>query len=250
MQPFSLAALARLKAEGEQAFDMLQNVTLNWSVIFSLFLTIFVTLAVMHAGSAPYEPDSSARPSFAADSEEGASFGAWLDLATYLRPEDAEAQSYLRRAFYVCECAFVGFGVFACLLGLNIAMNMYTFVGSALPDALSKLEFVLANRTSFGMLWTLFDLAEMVMPPAVGFVAARASAVMSLSIFVAGVAKLLHFIWMATAGPPASGHLIMWADANRILRAQPAERVLERVPTASTSTAATIMPAVESEMHS
>ena len=36
--------------------DTIQNLMLNWTVLLSLFLTIYVTLAVIHSGAPAYRP--------------------------------------------------------------------------------------------------------------------------------------------------------------------------------------------------
>lgn len=43
--------------------DMLQNSTLNWSVVLSLLLTMYVSMAVMHTGSSAYASQVAPPPS-------------------------------------------------------------------------------------------------------------------------------------------------------------------------------------------
>ena len=48
------AELARLTSMGENHFDMFQSMMLNWSVVFSLLLTIYISMAVLHSGGYAY----------------------------------------------------------------------------------------------------------------------------------------------------------------------------------------------------
>ena len=56
-------AYARFEAEGADIMDMLQNSTLNWSVVLSLLLTMYVSMAVMHTGSSAYASQVAPPPS-------------------------------------------------------------------------------------------------------------------------------------------------------------------------------------------
>ena len=49
------------EAEGADIMDMLQNSTLNWSVVLSLLLTMYVSMAVMHTGSSAYASGAAAQ---------------------------------------------------------------------------------------------------------------------------------------------------------------------------------------------
>ena len=215
----SPAAYARFRAEGEAIMDMLQNTTLNWTVILSLFLTIYVSLAVMHSGNGAYAIDNLAQDPFGAD-DESSQFLAWRDLASYAWPGDDEAaQAGLRRSFYIGECVCIALGMFFCSSGLLNTLIIYSVFGAAFPDVESKVEFMCDNPNSMAYLWFSFDFAVMVLPLAVGFVTARSSAVMSIAAFSAGGAWAL-FMSLSSCrvrGIVAAMHIGQAKEARRAL---------------------------------
>ena len=160
--------------------ELLQHVTLNWSVILSLFLTIYVSLAVLHTGNAAYV-GSHQESSFTVDADDDS--WAWGDLASFAWPLDEEARHGLRRGLYVAECVFVGFGFSVSFLGLMNVVLLYSAFGTGIPDVLGKLEYLIRNRNSTTFMWASFDLSLFSLMLSVGFAAARASAIMCFSIF-------------------------------------------------------------------
>ena len=178
----------RLISMGGLLFDMLQNLQLNWSVIFSLLLTMYISIAVLHSGASAYVKDPDALFSVGSEAQR-----AWGDLPSFAWPEDEAAQAGLRRGLYVGECMCIAIGVAYCTIGLVIALIMYTAFGMALPDELTKFEFMLNNPKHMGILWMFYDQSLLVLPFAVAFVTARASAVLSLAMFAAASVVLLFF---------------------------------------------------------
>ena len=187
----SPAGLARLNSIGENLFDMLQSMMLNWSVVFSLLLTIYISIAVLHSGAYAYV----AAPERLFSGPQGAeSHNAWSDLASFAWPDDDVAQASLRRGLYVAECVCVALGVVLCTIGMFISLIMYAAFGMALPDVLTKFEYMLNIPNHMGALWALSNGSILTLPLAVAFVAARASAVLSLAMFAAaGFVQLFGF---------------------------------------------------------
>ena len=214
----SQAEFSRLISECNELFELLQNILLNWTVILSLFLTIYVTLAVMHSGSVAYEHGTA--QTHWAFGDGSADAGAWSDLATFAWPDDDEAQQGLRRGLYVAECAFVAFGCCLCMCGLMNVLVIYSFFSTALPDNLTKLEFLFEepNRKGMASLWASFDMSLSTLGLSVAFQTARSSAIMSLCMF--GCTLLVHLYIagkVVIGGPATSGHLSMQRQARLIL---------------------------------
>jgi hypothetical protein len=187
-ESLSPAAFARLTAEAEAYVDVLANMCLNSSVLLSLFLTMYVTLAILHIGSPAYAIGADHAEPFrgvVSEPSDGRD-GAWGDLASFAWPGDPVARLGLRRGLYVAEVTFICLGVLICSGGLMNVLVMYTTFGAALPDVLSKLEHICEDRKQLNLIWVLFDAAIGFMPFAVGFAAARASAILSLGILSVG----------------------------------------------------------------
>ena len=96
-------AMAIFVAHGEVIIELLQSVSLNFTVIFSLFLTIYISILVMHAGNPAYAYDVASRELGGIAFGSGDHSGAWYDLASYAWPGDADAQRSLRRHLYLAE---------------------------------------------------------------------------------------------------------------------------------------------------
>ena len=223
----SAASFAQLVAEGSAALETLQNTMLNWTILQSLFLTIFVSLAVLNNGAPAYPLSANAHLVFVADPQAAASgaargatsAAAWGDLASFAAPSDLEAQASIRRGLYVAECALIAAGLVACVVALMTANLCYGYIGAGLPDALSKVEFLMDTRSSGGNLWKIFDVVLLLLHLTVGFVTARSSAIMCMCIFAGfGCAQLVIFGVVIPCGPVAVGHLNLWRNANRVLR--------------------------------
>lgn len=213
------ATLHLFIAEGEAAFEVLQNVTLNWTVIFSLFMTIYVTLAVMTSGSAAYTTTDEAGLVFASSSTDSAHTGsAWSDFATFAYPSEAssEARATLRRGLYIAECVMICTGFPLCLMGVLNAVMLFSSFGGALADVISKYEFLFASFTPMIFTWITFDGSLFLLPLAVLFAAARASAIMFLGLVVG---FCLTFVYMAKIGGPNAYalHILMQQSARRHL---------------------------------
>ena len=191
----SAAAFARFQSEGEMVMDSLQNVTLNWTILLALFLTINVSLMVMHSGGETYGGGAATHAAFEASDKTNA---AWqTDFASFAYPGDDRAKASLRRGLYVGECVSIGLGIFFTASGLINALAAYSVFGAAFPDISSKVEFALDNPTSMFYLWGSFDGALISIFVTLSCVAARASALMGLvmlSIFGA------FFLFMMMSG--------------------------------------------------
>ena len=168
-------ALLNLQRTGEDVLDQMANMTLNWSVLFSLLLGMYVSMAILHTGNPAYPPVDAAHWAF--------DDLAWTDLASYAWPDDEEAAASLRRGLYIGECVTVCLSILMCIVGLMFILILYTSFGAALPDVPAKLDFMLSNPYHCSAMWGLFDWLMFLVPISLGFVTARSSAVLSLTCF-------------------------------------------------------------------
>lgn len=213
------AAFAQLQAAGEDAMDTIQNLMLNWTVLLSLFLTIYVTLAVIHSGAPAYRPiDQNEQQLAFATRGEDSEYAIWGDLASFAWPDDVEAQAGLRRGLYVAECITIVVCLLLCGSGLMTAVCIYSFVGAGLPDALSKIEYLIDALAYVFFMWPCFDFVVIFLFLALGLVTARSSAIMSIACFTAvGLSQLHGMFFIGIFGPVAIGHLQQWRVAKRII---------------------------------
>ena len=196
--------VARLRASGEVVFEMFESMMLNWSVLFSLLLTVYASLAVLDCWTAAYVNASGSTP-FTGLAEDNVIYdgssasaatqhGAWSDLASYAWPHDEGAQAGVRRGLYVGEVALICVGLGMCITGLFSTLIMNSAFGMSLSDALTKYEFILENNASLGTIWVLFDYGVILLPFAIGCVAGRSSAVLSIGTFSLGT---IFFLWLS-----------------------------------------------------
>ena len=183
---------------------------------------IFVSLAVINNSTIAYVPGENSRVAFVADPQAASiAHAAWGDLASFAWPDDLGAQAGLRRALYVAECIAISAGMVDCVASLFVAVIAYAYVSAGLPDTVSKIEYLIDVRSSIGRLWPMFDLAIMILLPlAVGFIAARSSAIMSLAIF-ASIILIQGFVTtliLPSSGVVSAGQKNAWRNANRILK--------------------------------
>ena len=213
----SPAAYARFEAEGADIMDMLQNLYLNWSVVLALFLTIYVSMAVMHTGSSAYASGAAIqRLAFAANGDD-LNVEAFGDLASFACPDDELAAAKLRRGLYIGECVCIACGVAGCLSGLVNALVIYSGFGAALPDALSKFEFIFDSLQSMAQLWAVFDGNLFFLPCAVAFATSRASAIMSLALWSAFAVSLVMMFLLMTRGSVSTLHHAQLRQAKFVL---------------------------------
>ena len=181
------------QSEGALLTEQLQAGTLNYTVVYSLFLTIFVSLAVLHAGRNAYEiPEEDVALRIGSYyNEEGREI--FADLATYAWPADFVAQLSLRRSLYKGEFVSLAFGTVACIIGLLDSLLLYISMSTALPSVLCKLEYIVgAPWRLVVLLWLLFFAAVPSLMLALLFIAARASA---FATFCFGAGVLLFLLW-------------------------------------------------------
>ena len=181
------------QSEGALLTEQLQAGTLNYTVVYSLFLTIFVSLAVLHAGRNAYEiPEEDVALRIGSYySEEGREI--FADLATYAWPADFAAQLSLRRSLYEGEYISLAFGTVACIIGLLDSLLLYISMSTALPSVICKLEYIVgAPWRLVVLLWLLFFAAVPSLMLALLFIAARASA---FAAFCFGAGVLCFLFW-------------------------------------------------------
>ena len=92
--------IRQFEREGALLIDTLCSSMLNYSVLQSLFLTIYVSLQVAHVGRVPYEMAAPEEYKLGTTRNTAAAG----DAAQFLLPQDPEA---FRWVFYVLECTFL-----------------------------------------------------------------------------------------------------------------------------------------------
>lgn len=186
-----VGALQRMQEYAHAYLENLQNSTLNMTVIYSLLLTIFVTLTVIHAGAPIYATTLDGASAGAAMF--GDQHDAWAELAQWCWPEDMEAKAALRRAFYVAECVVNSLGALVCFAGLWEANFLYVAFGAGLPDTLTKLEYLFEKDDRMLNLWKFFDVALLTTPLSLAFITARISSIAFLCACVVCVVDVAYF---------------------------------------------------------
>ena len=97
------------------------------------------------------------------------------------------------------------------------AVNIFDALSAALPDVVTKYEFILDNPMSVALMWGAFDWAFLFfLPGSIAFSTARASAIMSIAAFAAWVLLFVLLHLMSTIGSVYGTHLAMWREAKRV----------------------------------
>ena len=176
--------LKRFDRDASQQLDSLAGSTLNNSIALMLFLTIWVSIAMLHVGQAPYTPDSGVPPlRDAAENTEAAS-----DAATYFSPQNPAG---LRWGFYVVECVFVLCGFLLSFFGVFYTIILYWSLTNNLPVLINRCEFIMDNVHIFGISIYLCLGNLILMSFSLPFILARASAVAFLCAVVVAIAMLI-----------------------------------------------------------
>ena len=138
--------LQRFCFEGEAAFADCQGSAINFTVIYALFLTICISLMVLHTGGNAY--NHSFENDFFREALENGDAGwgdylAWCDLATFFDPEDEDKQRKTRRDCYLAECISLSLAALIHTLGLIDALFLAVTFSCAFPTVADKYAFVL-----------------------------------------------------------------------------------------------------------
>ena len=182
--------LRYFEREAALLIDTLSSSMLNYSVLLSLFLTIFISLQVAHVGSEPYE-QAAASPKLGTTRSTAAAG----DAAAFLYPQDPES---FRWVFYILECFFLSAGTVVCVLGLAACLVRIMML-SNLPSAASKLEYLMGRLKGLAAASGLLSLSLLLLTVGVlPTMLARASAVAFLSACGSGLVFLMlgcRMIW-------------------------------------------------------
>lgn len=189
-----VCSLQRLQEHAHVYLEGLQNLALNMTVIYSLLLTIFVTLTVIHAGTPVYAATLDDDGASAGAAIFGDQHDAWAELAQWCWPADMESKAALRRGFYVGECVVNSLGALVCFAGLWEANFLYVAFGTGLPDAMTKLEYLFEKNDRMLNLWKFFDVALLTTPVSLVFITARVSFIAFLCSCVVFVVDLAYFL--------------------------------------------------------
>ena len=208
----SASELERFRYEGDHLIETMVSSLSNYSVLFSLLLTIFVTLQVLHAGKEPYEQNNTRTHRL--------DYTAAGDAADYLLPRSAEQ---FRWCFYVLECSLLAVGTLICAVGLVISMLQYTLLAN-LPSLASKCEVIMSNLPRLTVLWTLMQVGLNVLLNAVVCILVRVSAVAFLCSATAYVLFITFITYEVTAGGVQATFRAQQTEA-RLLLAQTGDPV-------------------------
>ena len=175
--------------------DNISSSLLNFSVLNSLFLTIFVSLQVLHVGREPYEQDTSTLKLATTRRTNAAG-----DAAAYLWPQDPEQQEAFRWVCYCLECVFLSLGTLVCGSGLLSTMQRYLMI-SNLPSVAAQLEHMLGRLQTHSLVGFMMFVSILILLVAVlPMMLVRASAVAFLSASASGLLFLVAALRMAFGG--------------------------------------------------
>ena len=206
--------LARFHVECQALVADIQGACLNYSMIVTLTLTIYVALIALKTGESAYYPDDhyEADPTVSLYADR-------CDFAAWIWPGDMEAQRGLRRGLYCAECVTLALGPIACFMGLEECLFLYTCLSTGLASVISRCEFILHHPERLAMLFMGHALSVDVLMVGLPFVAARASAMMFLCVLTTSCLYLIVYVSYLT-GTYGSMTLVLQAqhsEARRLL---------------------------------
>ena len=168
--------------------DLLQTCFLNFTVLFSLLLTIAISLAVMHAGGFAYTSSSSSNANTNTSATSPAAFGddaLWTaDFATFAWISDLAAQESVRRVFYAAEIGLLALCTLMFSVGLWESIILFTAFGTALPTVLDKYEFIMENPWRLTHPYVIFTMGPAILLASVGCLASRVSAIACIGFLI------------------------------------------------------------------
>ena len=126
----------------------------------------------------------------------------------------------MRRAFYAAECSLTIAGIVLCLVSILNTVSIYDSLSACLPNVVAKYELVVHFPLTMGGMWGSFAMTStIVLPLAIAFATARASAMMSISAF-AGFAVLhaLRMLVFERRGAAYAQYLGIWREAKLVLK--------------------------------
>jgi hypothetical protein len=144
----SEAEYARFVSENAELVEGGQSALLNYAVLSSLLMTIFVSLIVVHS-SRGYEVDGPTN-GVEAFGEDAAERGMYADFATFVYADDLAARQTLRRVFYWLESVILVIGFSMQTFGLLKSTFLYALMSVGLPSVVAKCEFTVGNPTLMG----------------------------------------------------------------------------------------------------
>jgi hypothetical protein len=134
--------LARFRDEGSLLIDTACSSLLNFSVVLSLLLTIFVTLQIIHV-----DRELDDRASLIETSMGNGSSAAAAPADSW--PMDLRG---VRWWAYVGECVFASLGTYTCLFNLIRAIQQYSALAN-LPTVVSKCEYIMTDLSRLSSSW-------------------------------------------------------------------------------------------------
>lgn len=187
--------LREFQREGALMVDSVTSSLLNFSVLFSLFLTIFVSLQVLHLGGEPYAQATSSLK--LGTTSRTAAAG---DAAAFLWSQDAERQETFRWVCYAVECVFLSLGTLMCGIGLMSTMQRYMMICN-LPSVAAQIEHMMGRLQTHSLVGFMMFMSILILIVAVlPMMLVRASAVAFLCASVSGLLFLVLAVRMAFGG--------------------------------------------------
>ena len=130
--------LDRFRDEAGIIIERVESAMLNYTIVFSLLVTVTIPLAVLHAGNGAYQltPEAQAQLFQGASTIDSL---AYADAASFIAErtsaaEDVASQAHtLRAVFYALECIMLAVGVTACGAGMLLC-------GLAIVSVLKRTE--------------------------------------------------------------------------------------------------------------
>ena len=139
----SATEFVRFETEGMLLIEGAQSALLNYAVLSSLLMTMFVTLIILHC-TRGYEVDGpSGGNVLLGDAARARSI--YADVATYAWPLDEAAQVATRRVFHWLECLTLVVGLSCQTFSLLKSTFLYSIISVGLPSIVAKCEYFAGN---------------------------------------------------------------------------------------------------------
>lgn len=192
------AEVERFRVKASELVESLANGVLNYSVVFSLLFTIFVSLSVLQSGEAPYSASVLAPLREA----EGEMFNAAAgDTADWLCSRSSPLCALNMRWYaYVLEWVLLAAGTTSVSIGIYFGIFLYGMLTANMPNTLAKCELIVRKPSRLGILGNCFFMSLLCLLFALAAILVRASAVAFLCGCAPPVALLTYHLSSSACG--------------------------------------------------
>ena len=221
--------LDQFRAEAGGVIERVESAALNYTIVFSLLITVTIPLAALHAGNGAYQltPEAQAKLFQGVSSIDSL---AYADAASFIAErtsaaEDVASQAHtLRAVFYALECAMLALGVTATCVGLFKSVALYIAFNAALPSVVARCEHLVQHHRRLVIVYYFMQQGGVATSMyAVAFITARSSAV---AFFAQSACLLLaHFAFINDQCGGGQLASLIWQqhrEARRLFAANPA----------------------------